>query len=324
LSSRSIGAAAEAVDLCSPAEAHGLLPRLDLAVDRSSIAPKVEKEFLEIADDNSHRFGTFSFEPGSTNHASQPTPIQQNEFRLDFCREIARLDQWTADRQWLPSAVAELHVAISDRYKISKSLVPAWFSRAGHMEFPAWRVIARKAAITHELAHVFFPNGNRFLAEGLAVYLQAEIGGNPAFPNFGRPLHKLVSELLQEIVPEFSSGDPQSLDCLHLAELDKIATPSPLTLKIRQDFYGEEPRGQACIYPIAGSFVQFLIETHGMEKFRALYQQTPLVPLTQSAGTPDRWQDIYGLSLVDLENEWKSLIAGCRPAAGNDDRAGGR
>ncbi len=41
------------------------------------------------------------------------------------------------------------------------------------MEFPAWRVNAGKAAILHELAHVFFPNGNRFLAEGLAVYLQA-------------------------------------------------------------------------------------------------------------------------------------------------------
>jgi hypothetical protein len=110
-------------------------------------------------------------------------------------------------------------------------------------------------------------------------------------------------------VPEFSPGDPQSLDCLHLAELDKIATPSPLTLKIRQDFYGEEPRGQARIYPIAGSFVQFLIETHGMEKFRALYEQTPLVPLVQSAGSADRWGSIYGISLAELQEEWKSTIA---------------
>ncbi len=36
------------------------------------------------------------------------------------------------------------------------------------------------------------------LAEGLAVYLQAEIGRNPAFPNFGWPLHALARELMPE------------------------------------------------------------------------------------------------------------------------------
>jgi hypothetical protein len=305
LSSRSIGATAEAVDLCSPAQAIGSLLCLDLAVHHLPTASMVETEFVEIADDSSHLFGTIAFESENTKHASQPTLIQQNEFKLDFCREITRLDRWAADRQWPASAVAELHVVVSDRYKISKSLVPAWFGRAGYMEFPAWRVTARKAAIAHELAHVFFPNGNRFLAEGLAVYLQAEIGGNPAFPNFGRPLHELVGVLLQEILRGFTPGDPQSLRCLHLAELDKIATPSPLTLKVGQDFYGEEPRGQARIYPIAGSFVQFLIETHGMEKFCALYEQTPLVPLVQSAGSADRWGSIYGISLAELQEEWK-------------------
>jgi hypothetical protein len=33
------------------------------------------------------------------------------------------------------------------------------------MEFPAWRVMAGEAAIMHELVHVYFPNGNRLLAE---------------------------------------------------------------------------------------------------------------------------------------------------------------
>jgi hypothetical protein len=90
--------------------------------------------------------------------------------------------------------VPELRVVVSDQYQISKSLVPAWSGRAGQMEFPSRRVIAREAAIAHELIHVFFPNGNRFLAEGLAVYVQTAIGGNPAFPNFGKPLHELVRE----------------------------------------------------------------------------------------------------------------------------------
>jgi hypothetical protein len=175
------------------------------------------------------------------------------------------------------------------------------------MEFPTGRVVTRMAAIAHELIHVFFPNANRFLAEGLAVYLQARIGGNPAFPNFGRPLHTLARDRLCEMVPAFTLGDTKSLDKIHLADLDEIATPNPLTLQVGQDFHGEEPRGQALIYPIAGSFVQFLIEIHGMKKFRALYMRTPLVPFERTPGLADRW-NIYERLLADLEFEWKSLM----------------
>jgi hypothetical protein len=210
-----------------------------------------------------------------------------------------------------------LDVIVADRYRISKSLVPAWNGNAGRMELPAWRVAARKAAIMHELVHLVFPNANRFLAEGLAIYLQAEIGGNPAFPNFGRPLHVVAREVLQELVPEFASGQPDRLDAVRLAELDAIATPEPLTLRIGARVLGEEPRGQARIYPLAGSFTQHLVESHGLERFRALYSQTSLVPLVQNAGPADRWLGIYGLSLTDLERGWKSMIAR-RESAGGD------
>jgi hypothetical protein len=234
---------------------------------------------------------------------------QQKIFKADFYRELTNVKRWSAEAAWPKAIPATLQIFVSANYKISKSLVPAWYGRAGHMEFPAWRVIARKAAIAHELAHVFFPNGNRFLAEGLAVYLQAEIGGNPAFPNFGKPLHQLVGALLQEMVPDFSARSLQTLSCIHLSALDEIATPNPLTLKVGQDFYGEEPGGQARIYPVAGSFVQFLIETRGLEKFRALYLKTPLLALRQSAGAPHRWASVYGVSLTELEEDWKSMVS---------------
>jgi hypothetical protein len=266
-------------------------------------------EPVSIEDDNDG-IATFYFDSLIEQPAlAGVSSAQQDIFKADFYRELASLKKWSIEVGWRRDIAPALQIFVSTDYKISKSLVPAWSGRAGHMEFPAWRVIAGKAAIAHELTHVYFPNGNRFLAEGLAVYLQAEIGGNPAFPNFGRPLHQLVGELLQEMVPEFVPANPQSHNCTQLSELDEIATPSPLTLKIGQDFYGEEPRGQARIYPIAGSFVQFLIETRGMEKFGALYSQTPLVSLVQTAGTPDRWCSIYGISLTELEQEWKSLIA---------------
>jgi hypothetical protein len=265
-------------------------------------------QHLEFARENGHRVATFKFEPGIEERDARLTTAKQKEFEADFCRQLARLEEWAAEQHWAPCIQPKLQVVVSDAYKISKSLVPAWNGHRGRMEFPAWRVIGRTAAIAHELVHVFFPNGNRFLAEGLAVHIQERIGENPAFPNFGRPLHELVREQLHEMVPEFAPGDPGSLHKIHLAELDEIATPSPLTLKVGQDFYGEEPRGQARIYPIAGSFVGFLIDTRGMEKFRKLYECTPLIPLAQDAGSPDRWRDVCGASLAALEAEWKSLI----------------
>jgi hypothetical protein len=250
----------------------------------------------------------FAFE-GAERTDAAATPATQNQFKLNFCRELARLEAWAADVGWPADRVPELHVVVSDRFKISKSLVPVWSGRAGHMEFPVWRVKTGKAAIMHELVHVFFPNGNRFLAEGLAIYLQAAIGGNPAFPNFGRPLHGVAQECLADMPRETANTADPGLEHIHLAELDAIATPGPLTLRVGREVYGEDKRGQAFIYPLAGSFVQFLVETRGLETFRALYMQTPLVPLSQNAGAPQRWSSAYAVGLAELESEWKSMIS---------------
>ncbi len=235
------------------------------------------------------------------------SPDQQNEFRAAFADNLARLKRWCIKAQWPPSLCpAELRIFVSDEYKISKSLMPASLGQQGRMEFPAWKVVAGEAAIAHELVHVYFPNGNRLLAEGLAIYLQAEIGGNPAFPNFGRPLREVARELLLKMVPEFAGGDAKALDKIRLTDLDKIATPSPLRLRIGLSLYNEDAPGQAYIYPVVGSFIQFLIMAYGLEPFRTLFRQTPLEPFERNAGSPDRWRDVYGASLGDLEKKWKS------------------
>jgi hypothetical protein len=174
----------------------------------------------------------------------------------------------------------------------------------------------------HELVHLVFPNANRFLAEGLAIYVQAEIGGNPAFPNFGRALHVVAREVLQKPVPEFAAGQPARLDAVRLAQLDAIATPEPLTLRIGALVLGEDPCGQARIYPLAGSFVQHLVEARGLESFHALYSITPLVPFAQNAGPADRWLGVYGLSLADLEREWKSMITSRESVGGERGQHG--
>jgi hypothetical protein len=249
---------------------------------------------------------------------------QRENFESRFYLELENVRAWSAQANWKQISVPNLQVFVSPEYRISRALVHVWAGRGGWMEFPVWRVMSGKAAITHELVHVLFPNGNRFLAEGLAVHLQAAIGGNPAFPNFGKPLHDRARELLQEIIPGFLDRDPKSLEQLQLSELDEIATPNPLTLRVGQEFYGEEPRGQTRIYSIVGSFVQFLIETRGTEKFVALYEQTPLLPFARNVGASDRWRNAYDVSLSDLEKEWKSMIVGAGAAIFGEQSVDGR
>ena len=173
------------------------------------------------------------------------------------------------------------------------------------MEFPPGRVIEERAAIVHELAHVYFPNGNRLLAEGLSVYLQQAINTNPAFPNFGKDLHHLTRAITCGV-----SGWPLdlsfwSLDKIDLLAFDKIATPDELKLR------NEDPPGP--YYVVAGSFVRFLIEDvertkTRMKRFRNLYRATPLVPWEREPGKLDRWENVYRDSLANLQTKWRNFI----------------
>ncbi len=251
---------------------------------------------------------SFHFAADEADGAPLP-PGTQHEFQADLHHDLERLEHWAAENRWLPLQLPPLQIVVSRKYRISRSLVPAWEGRAGSMEFPAWRVAARRSAIAHELVHVAFPNGNRLLAEGLAIYLQAEIGGNPAFPNFGRALHDVAIECMQAMKPAGTHQTSQAFDWVHLADLDKIATPGPLALTVGETAYGEEPRGQAHVYPIAGSFAQYLVEEFGIEKFRDLYRLTPLVPNECHAGSPDRWIGVYALSLAELAGRWRSCLS---------------
>jgi|HubBroStandDraft_6_1064221.scaffolds.fasta_scaffold1382748_2 hypothetical protein len=68
------------------------------------------------------------------------TRAKRLEFEDDFFQELARLDIWAANQNWVACPVSELKVVVSDQYRISRSQVPAWSGHAGYMQFPAWRV----------------------------------------------------------------------------------------------------------------------------------------------------------------------------------------
>jgi hypothetical protein len=232
---------------------------------------------------------------------------ERQEFVEDFEDAAEALRAWSLQHAWSVAAPRSFRVFVAAEYRISRALVPAWEGRGGTIEFPMRRVLTGQAAIVHELTHVFLPNGNRLLAEGFAIYLQALLGRNPGFPNFSQPLHEAACDRLDDVMPSFAAGGVAA-DAFQLASLDAIPTPNPLTLKIGSRFCGEDKEGQATLYCLAGSFVQFLIEAYGLELFRRLYMLTPLRVSELDAGSADRWVDVYGCSLSDIEKEWKSLL----------------
>ena len=158
-----------------------------------------------------------------------------------------------------------IHIDVDDGYKISRALTTR---TRGFMEMPLNGVRAQRGALLHEIVHVYAPNTNRFLAEGLAVYLQQQLGGNPAFPNFGKDLRELARTRLSKL----GSLEP----------LNNVRTPRPLRTVMQEQ----------TAYILAGSFVGFLIENYGFGMFRNLYE----------VGSYD---SVYGKNLTALETEWR-------------------
>jgi hypothetical protein len=223
----------------------------------------------------------------------QPAPGQPMLF-------LGQPDPYLALRGTFDGPFPDLRLSVSSAYTISESLVPAALGHRGQMQFPSYEAALDQSAIDHELTHVFFPNGNRLLAEGLAVYVQTLINSNPAFPNYGQPLDTLVRAFMCR------SGLPSLNGTSLIVQLDKVSTPSALLFHIglKNDQLSPDT------YPVAGSFVKFLIEQHTWDLFHQLYVLTPLVPFDRDEGDNGRWQHVYNVGLTQLEHDWESQFAG--------------
>ncbi len=84
-----------------------------------------------------------------------------------------------------------------------------------------------------------------------------------------------------------------------LLENDAVVPPSDLVRSL--DFREHDP---VVSYNVAGSFVAFMIETYGIERFLRLYSESP----TTYASIDMNTERIYGKSFEDLENEWISFL----------------
>ena len=186
---------------------------------------------------------------------------------------------------WGATFAGPLTVDVTETVATSMALIPAWRGKADYIVFPAAGVRSGRIPSVHELVHVFAPNANRFLAEGLAVYGHAELGGPPAFPNFGKNIGRAAASFA-------SHAD--------IVALERLAAPSMLHLP------GKLERQPS--YLAAGSFVAFLMRRNGLDTFRRLYATTPFVPGRRNAGEPGRWQEVYGASLDELAAAWRSQL----------------
>ena len=175
------------------------------------------------------------------------------------------------EKFWGATWPSPVRIHVDGAYRISRALVPGYQGNRGFMEMPLRGVREGNGALLHEIVHIYAPNDNRFLAEGLAVYVHQKLAGNRAFPNFGRPLDGAARSSL---------GAIESLEALN-----SVRTPQPL---------GAVASEQVA-YVLAGSFVGFLIERHGLAEFRKLYE---------SGG----YESAYGRPLAALEKEWRSSL----------------
>jgi hypothetical protein len=291
------------------------------------------------------------------------SPAQQKKFQTDFVQQFKRVKEQLSKYKWLSRETvlpprlksgpcrppSDFHVFVSDSYDLSRALVPAWRGQRGWMEFPAHRVVGGEATIAHELVHVLFPNGNRMLAEGLAVYLQNKLFPRlPVFPNYLEPFEKVVQAFLSTLPGSPADG----LWNMDLDGLESISTPDDLYMRIgARPFIGGDPANSNSppvphevkfVYAVAGSLVRFLlenpIEENGLlteSNFGALYQSTPLLPLERDSGAPDRWQRFYkaknrqgkttSYSFKELGLLWKTymhsiLFSGGKPEIRIPDR----
>lgn len=140
---------------------------------------------------------------------------------------------------------------------------------------PIWHVKEKKAAIVSIVTHIITRHSdNRFFSHGLAIYFQERFGEDHGFPNFeGVPLDDLVMAYKDQLMPIYT-----------------LAENNDIFRKV-----GTEKRKIAFIE--AGSFFNFLVETHGEEKLKKLHKSRRL-----------NYKKVYGKDLKELEIEWKRFV----------------
>lgn len=135
--------------------------------------------------------------------------------------------------------------------------------------------------LAHELTHLICPEYSCLtLREGLACYMQDEVGQSPAVFNYGLDVHIYACQYLAA----------DEIDCL-------ILTANPGYDSSTDIATGEK---RAAFYLCSYSFSRYLIETYGIDRFMTAYESSNFIKASPL---------IYDRSANNLTAEWKQFLS---------------
>lgn len=138
-----------------------------------------------------------------------------------------------------------------------------------------------KGPYLHELVHIIaWDWRDLWIREGLAVFVNDELGGYPTYPNYGEPIDAAAAHTL-------SDSDGERAFAI-LATVRRVPGAVLYEHKVRRPFYVQ-----------AGSFVKYLWSRLGREKFLQIYRSKDPV---------EAFAQIEGGSLLDAKVAWKESL----------------
>jgi hypothetical protein len=155
------------------------------------------------------------------------------------------------------------------------------YARGGTVFLPIWHVRNKRASIVHEVTHIIAKRheGNRFFSEGLAVFFQDKFGEDKGYPIY------------------YKTPDYLSLNDLVIRYRDNLI--SLTYLKHTNNLFRQiKSENRKIAYIEAGSFISFLYEIYGAQKFKDLY----------NSRLPVNYERIYGKNINELETEWLNYV----------------
>ncbi|QED46063.1 gluzincin family metallopeptidase [Cytobacillus dafuensis] len=153
-------------------------------------------------------------------------------------------------------------------------------------EIKLYSIRTNKYPLVHEMTHTLLGYGDNFdsskgyfTQEGYATFMENKYGKQ------SYPEHKMMKYFIDnnKAIPLFKLID--------VNKDDELFRPTLLDYK--------DYTLQWISYTHSGSFVTYLIDTYGIEKFEQIYNKDNLL---------ERLQKVYGKTVDELENDWLNYI----------------
>ncbi|AJI52986.1 hypothetical protein [Francisella philomiragia] len=155
--------------------------------------------------------------------------------------------------------------------------------------FITWYAQGRSPYV-HETVHIIAWHWRSvWIKEGLAVYLNQKLGGEPTFPNFGKNLNFLAKKYIENIS---SNGNLSNIlaDKYEVGENGLVFFKGPKEEKIHKKKF---------FYILSGSFTEYLFTQLGANKFMQIYNAN---------NTKEAINKVTGKTISQWENSWANYL----------------